>query len=63
MIDIGKIIHLVETAVNITPEFLKLGDEVVKMVKGKDQKALQTALADARKRSDSLHNQIQSEVK
>ena len=57
--DIQKILHIIETGAQVTPDFLRLAGEVVKATRGTDQNALKAALSAARDRSDSLHQQVQ----
>jgi hypothetical protein len=62
MFDLTKILEIVRTATQVTPEFVALVDAMSDLAKPKEQAALQDALASARARSDGLHAQVQAEA-
>lgn len=62
MFDLSKILDIVRTATQVTPEFISLVNAMSDVAKPSDQDALKAALAEARARSDDLHAQVQAEA-
>lgn len=62
MFDLNKILGIVRTATQVTPEFIALVEAMSDVVKPPEQAALKAALAEARARSDGLHSQVQAEA-
>ncbi len=62
MFDLSKILDIVRTATQLTPEFVALVNAMSDLAKPQEQEALQGALAEARARSDDLHAQVQDEA-
>jgi hypothetical protein len=62
MFDLVKILGIVRTATQVTPEFVALVNAMSELVLPSQQQMLQEALAAARARSDALHAQVQNEA-
>lgn len=62
MLDLTRILGIIDAATQMTPAFIALAEEVIATFAESDQGVLKERLADARARSDALHQDVQDSL-
>jgi hypothetical protein len=58
--NLSKMIHILRNGTGFAAEFLENAEAMLATLTGDDKDQLKAALADARSRSDTLHDQVQT---
>lgn len=62
MLDLTRILSIIDAATRVTPAFVALAEEVIATFTGADQDRLKERLAAARARTDDLHADVQDSL-